>query len=146
MVQKSPFADFSQDLLGLGWRWDGAVFISSLGESINNPTREEISKLRTRATVASVIRDRSSAQFATEACSGRSIPVLERVLVADVERAKKRVQIARNQTSTDNHANACRKLLTAIERLHWFLIDGTIPADLKEKSSTASARGVASAE
>jgi hypothetical protein len=145
MVQKSPFADFCKDLLDLGWRWDGVVFISPLGESINNPTREEIAKLRTKATVASVIEGRASPQFATETASGRSIPVHERVLVADVERAKKRVQIARNQTSTGNHANACRELLTAIERLHWFLIDGTIPADLKEKSSTASAGRAASA-
>jgi hypothetical protein len=138
MVQKSPFADFSQDLLDLGWRWDGVVFISPLGESINNPTREEISKLRTKGS-ASALEDHSSPQFATEAGSGRSIPVLERVLIADVERAKKRVQIARDQTSTDNHAKACRELLTAIERLHWFLIDGTVPAELKEKPGTASA-------
>jgi hypothetical protein len=146
MVQKSPFADFSQDLLDLGWRWDGLVFISPLGESIHNPTREEISRLRTKATLESVIEGRAAPQFATEAGNGRSIPVLERNLIADVERAKKRVQIARNQTSTDNHANACRELLTAIERLHWFLIDGNVPADLKEKPGTASAGRAASAE
>lgn len=145
MVQKSPLVDFSKDLLRLGWRWEGVVFTSPLGESIDNPTREEISKLRTKATVSSVIEGRSSSQIATEANNGRSIPVLECVLIADVERAKKRVQIARNQTSTDNHAKACRELLAAIERLHWFLIDGTVPEDLTEKFSTASARRAASA-
>jgi len=67
-------------------------------------------------------------------------PDVERILLANVERAKKHVQITRRQpalrsrNSSAAHTTADRGLLAAIERLSWFRLNGTIPDDLRGKS------------
>jgi len=72
-------------------------------------------------------------------------PDIERILLADVECAKKHVLMTRAEhgpggkprsrarNSAEAHTTAGSELLMAVERLSWFRLNGSIPEDLKAK-------------
>jgi hypothetical protein len=59
-----------------------------------------------------------------------SVPDVEQTLRAEVDRAKKQVQLARTTMSASAHRGACAELLKALERLNSFRMTGSIRDDL----------------
>ena len=59
-----------------------------------------------------------------------SLPDIEQTLRAEVDRAKKQVQIVRTTMSASAHRAACAELLRALERFNCFRITGSIRDDL----------------
>jgi hypothetical protein len=51
----------------------------------------------------------------------------EQVLRLEVECARKQLQATRKANPATAHMRAWRELLVAIEKLHWYLITGTVP-------------------
>jgi hypothetical protein len=58
-MQQSQFGKAYQELLESGWTWQGHFFISPAGARLDNPSAEEILKLRAAMTVESVLAARA---------------------------------------------------------------------------------------
>jgi hypothetical protein len=57
-MQNHQFGEAVQELLENGWNWDGRTLTSPSNASIDNPTADEILKLRTGMRVKDVIAER----------------------------------------------------------------------------------------